>query len=391
MIVVIEHFFLRMLALLWLERRLASGPLRPETRAKLKKVQAELTEAYRSARAFFDGLRMCVGCEAGCCAGSFSRFNVYDRIAQEAAGIEVPPPADYRLYLFDSFRKNLAGKEKGWCSYFRPGYGCSLPVELRPAICVWWVCGRMKDCFNADRKLFVKRLRSRIDRLFWRFAVIVIRDDISWKLKFFLQRVRFLWQGLRSVGHGTTIGAFFTGVRFLRQRLLCVRETILYIRATDKPSTIEPPADIRITPVALDDPDALTKLLATGTGWSVRNFGRKGATAYLATFQGMPVAAGWLFEKSPLLTRLRMDHDVVYLGEFEVLPQFRGRGIYPAMLEAMCSDIRGRCARAYAETEPGNLASRRGLEKAGFCVAGRLRTVIVAGMLVRCRLTPWTS
>lgn len=88
---------------------------------------------------------------------------------------------------------------------------------------------------------------------------------------------------------------------------------------------------------------------------------------------------------------LGLGNGVAYLGGFEVLPQYRGRGIYTAMLETICRDISGKIAMAYAEAAIDNLASREGLEKAGFRAVGMVRTVVFAGFLVKARLIAWTS
>ena len=90
-----------------------------------------------------------------------------------------------------------------------------------------------------------------------------------------------------------------------------------------------------------------------------------GAVCYLARLQGVPVGLGWRFTKSRMLKLLRVMDSAEYVGGFHVREEYRGRGIYPALLERICLDV-PHTKKILAETGMENLASQRGLEKAGF-------------------------
>jgi GNAT superfamily N-acetyltransferase len=64
-----------------------------------------------------------------------------------------------------------------------------------------------------------------------------------------------------------------------------------------------------------------------------------------------------------------------YLWDFATLPEWRGRGLYPRLLQAIIrlEDAGGQ--RLWIGHETGNDASRKGIERAGFRVVGAVHGV----------------
>lgn len=113
------------------------------------------------------------------------------------------------------------------------------------------------------------------------------------------------------------------------------------------------------------------EVFRAGAGPDVLNFDR-GATCYMVYVEGGPAGVGWCFPESRLLRRLGLDRKGKYLGGFFVRPEFRGRGLYPLLLQTICREALDAEQTAFAETGYENLASQRGLTKAGFVCKGRL-------------------
>jgi len=75
------------------------------------------------------------------------------------------------------------------------------------------------------------------------------------------------------------------------------------------------------------------------------------------TFQAMG-ESGWMF-KAPI--------GDAYLYDFATLPQYRGRGYYPALLRYIVADLAKQdIGRAWIGTAPGNDVSARSIARAGF-------------------------
>lgn len=63
----------------------------------------------------------------------------------------------------------------------------------------------------------------------------------------------------------------------------------------------------------------------------------------------------------------------VFLFNFHTLPEYRGRGLYAALLVAMRSVLSNETASEFViDVDIGNAASRRGIEKAGFVPVARV-------------------
>ncbi len=99
--------------------------------------------------------------------------------------------------------------------------------------------------------------------------------------------------------------------------------------------------------------------------------------AWVVWVKDIPAAFGWVarvFAPIGELERfVRVADDEVYLWNFRTLEQWRGKGLYPLLLQHI---IRYECAlgtrRQWIIAKPENKASVKGIVKAGFTMVGEL-------------------
>lgn len=100
-----------------------------------------------------------------------------------------------------------------------------------------------------------------------------------------------------------------------------------------------------------------------------------GHRPYAAFLDDEPVAYGWAALQSGGIEELDFSFEVppddCYLWDFVTLPDWRGRGIYPHLLQAILRQ-EDAVSRFWIGYEAGNEASARGIAKAGFGVVGDL-------------------
>ena len=102
---------------------------------------------------------------------------------------------------------------------------------------------------------------------------------------------------------------------------------------------------------------------------------QSGHRLYAAFLGDEPVAYGWAARQAGGIDELDFSFDVpagaCYLWDFVALPAWRGRGIYPLLLQEIVrqqDDVR----RFWIGYDVRNEASARGIAKAGFRVVGDL-------------------
>ena len=95
-----------------------------------------------------------------------------------------------------------------------------------------------------------------------------------------------------------------------------------------------------------------------------------GNRCYVAQQGQSLVAYGWVAAAEANIGELELpfelDRSNRYLWDFQTLPAWRGRGIYPRLLQAILSDQGLEDHRFWIITAPENLSSARGIHKAGF-------------------------
>nr|BBH87779.1 hypothetical protein KTC_25300 [Thermosporothrix sp. COM3] len=110
---------------------------------------------------------------------------------------------------------------------------------------------------------------------------------------------------------------------------------------------------------------------------------REGNRAYVAFMDDVPTAYGWLATRTGGVSVLNVSFAIPeksgYLWDFQTLPDWRGHGIYPRLLREIVRqepDIE----HFWIGYGPGNMASERGIIKAGFHIVCDM--VVVEGRVV---------
>jgi len=217
---------------------------------------------------------------------------------------------------------------------------------------------------------------------------------------------------LRSVYAACRSKGVRVGLLELKNKLWHRSCSLLYVRCGG--ADVVMPESIRIRTIIADERQmALSDILAAGAGTDIRFFD-SGAICYLAYQNDQPVGLGWMFRDSYLLQKILASaassplegedrgegfftpvpasnssvQMSVYLAGFHVIESARGQGIYPLLLNVMCRDAMACGATCYVDVASGNQASIRGIEKAGFLRVGELRTAVIAGIIIRCKIAP---
>lgn len=99
-----------------------------------------------------------------------------------------------------------------------------------------------------------------------------------------------------------------------------------------------------------------------------------GNRCYVGRLDGRAVGYGWTADAGAAIGELdlafRLEAGDRYLWDFVTLPAWRGRGLYPHLLQAILRADSG--GRFWIINAPENAASARGIAKAGFLEVGNL-------------------
>ncbi len=91
---------------------------------------------------------------------------------------------------------------------------------------------------------------------------------------------------------------------------------------------------------------------------------------YIAYLVGQPIAYGWSAAREGAIQELGLEFAIPmgnrYLWDFATLPEWRGRGVYPRLLQAILCVEGLMVDRFWIGHTADNMASRRGIVKAGF-------------------------
>lgn len=119
----------------------------------------------------------------------------------------------------------------------------------------------------------------------------------------------------------------------------------------------------------------------------------KGAELFLAFSEGKLAHVCWVFY-SPgvreILVNVKLKSDEAHIATAYTSPEFRGNNIYPAVLQHILryTTIEKGINRAYIASLPSNIASVRGIEKAGFSKVATIRGFMLFGKMFNCN---WES
>ena len=102
----------------------------------------------------------------------------------------------------------------------------------------------------------------------------------------------------------------------------------------------------------------------------------QGHRPYVAWMGNTPVAYGWVATRVASIGELDIDVPMPatdrYLWDFATLPAWRGRGIYPHLLQAILRQEAETAERCWIIAAPENRASSAGIYKAGFTATAQL-------------------
>jgi GNAT superfamily N-acetyltransferase len=115
---------------------------------------------------------------------------------------------------------------------------------------------------------------------------------------------------------------------------------------------------------------ALLADLVQVTEDEIRKRFRTGSVPYIAYIDQVPTAYGWVASKVGDVIEINLHFDLParnsYLWDFATLPAWRGKGIYPHLLQSIVRQEQSNFDRYWILYAPFNLASRAGIHKAGF-------------------------
>lgn len=101
-----------------------------------------------------------------------------------------------------------------------------------------------------------------------------------------------------------------------------------------------------------------------------------GHRAYVARLQGEIAAWGWVASRTAVIgelgVRFRVPRADRYLWNFVTRPAYRGRGIYPRLLDRIVERESVDAERFWVIHAPENGASGSGIRKAGFMTGGEI-------------------
>lgn len=124
-------------------------------------------------------------------------------------------------------------------------------------------------------------------------------------------------------------------------------------------------------------PSRLIAWVAALSEAEVQRRRREDNDVFLLRVNGEPAAYGWSArgpaEIGGLDLRFTVPSGERYLWDFATLPTYRGRGLYPLLLQAILRRQMAEAEWFWIGHEPHNEASRRGILKAGFRLAGHVQ------------------
>ena len=97
---------------------------------------------------------------------------------------------------------------------------------------------------------------------------------------------------------------------------------------------------------------------------------QSGNVPYIAYIGRVPTGYGWVASRAGEVVEINLHFDLPprnsYLWDFATLPEWRGKGIYPHLLQSIVRQESATFDRHWILYAPFNLASRAGIHKAGF-------------------------
>jgi GNAT superfamily N-acetyltransferase len=141
--------------------------------------------------------------------------------------------------------------------------------------------------------------------------------------------------------------------------------------ASDPLMELAPLAGFHVRPAA---DDAQLAAINRITIAEVEQRRRAGHLPYVGSMGGTAVTYGWVATREASIGELNLVFPIAaesrHLWDFATLPEWRGRGLYPRLLQAIVQAERAE--RFWIIHAPENLPSGAGMQKAGFQAVGQL-------------------
>ncbi len=148
----------------------------------------------------------------------------------------------------------------------------------------------------------------------------------------------------------------------------------LALRHRDDPIAPLPPLS-QLDVARSERADVMASLHAKPEAEMIARF-EAGHRAYVATYDGVPSAFGWVATRQAKIGELDAAFSVPegerYLWNFVTLASHRGLGIYPRLLDAIVRAESGEAEVFWVAHAPENHASEAGIRKAGFVTVADL-------------------
>ena len=160
--------------------------------------------------------------------------------------------------------------------------------------------------------------------------------------------------------------------------------------------SLAPLAGLRVLPT--DDAALIAELAQLDQAEVIERI-QQANQAYVAYVETEPVAYGWSAAGMGALDELAFDFEIPpgnrYLWDFATLPPWRGRGIYPRLLQAVFTAEQDAAQRFWIGHTAENNASQQGIVKAGcqlvealVMVPGGALAILPLGTCSRAQVSP---
>ena len=124
----------------------------------------------------------------------------------------------------------------------------------------------------------------------------------------------------------------------------------------------------------------------------IRQYFDNGGELFLAFSEGKLVHIAWLHYcagTDKVYPHVKIEQDEAFIGRCDTHPEFRGKNIYPVVLQHIVRYAAAKNKhRCFITTAPELVASIRGIEKAGFSFVGKNRKFRLFGKMLN---NQWSS
>jgi len=178
---------------------------------------------------------------------------------------------------------------------------------------------------------------------------------------------------------------FLEFLRLLRGSLFKAQDILIYVRELDKGIAMKGGEDVGAY-ISREAPAFMEKVRKKGgaLAWEFSCDIYDGVKdCFVYKKKGVIGHISWVYYREDPNRLINLSDDEAEIKYCLTLPEFRGRGIYPAVLKKIQSYLKdGGIRRAFICVERGNTPSIRGIEKAGFRPVASTRLIKVCGIQV---------